>query len=205
MILVLSPAVWWEMTCRSTVFLNCAAILTGMVIFDRRYSGRILSSVLFGVIFGLVMSTRSIAFLLVAQAVLYKFRSRIFSGDAVTLVVSAATTFVATFVPVIALCKGSFMQYNPFMVQSSLAPPVFYFLIALFSLWLAIRCKTFASLAIVAGGTCFVIVSGYFITTVLKTGIRTAYFGSGVDISYAVLALPFLLYSLGRETVSKYP
>lgn len=203
LVLVLSPAVWWEMVCRSTVFLNSAAILAGMAVFDKKYSGRGAQSMLFGVLFGLLLSTRSIAFLLVAQVVLYKLRFRIFSRDGLMLTVAAVIVFIGTFLPVIALCKGGFMQYNPFIVQSSLAPPVFYFFIALFSLWLAVRCRNFSSLSMVSGGTCLLIVAGYFVTTSLQGGLTKAFFGSGMDISYAVLSLPFLLYGLGQNASSE--
>jgi hypothetical protein len=202
-VLVLSPALWWEIACRSTVFLNSAAILTGMWVFDKKYSGRAGQSLLSGILFGLLLSTRSIAFLLVAQSVLHKFRHRIVSANTVVLAAAAGLTFVATFIPVVALCKGAFLHYNPFAVQSSLAPPIFYLVIALVSLWFAARSKDFSALCAVSGGTCFLIVAGYFLTTTIHTGFTRAFIGSETDISYAVLALPFLLYGLGQNITAE--
>jgi hypothetical protein len=199
MLLVLSPAVWWEMACRSTIFLNSAMLLAGMVVFDKKYSDRLAQTVWFGLLFGLLLSTRSIAFLFIAQVVVYKLKFRLFSVNGLVLATCAAIAFTGTFIPVIALCKGTFLTYNPFIVQSSLAPPVFYGAIALFSLWVVSRCADFYTFCIVSGVVCFLIVAGYFIKTCFEVGLTTAYFGSIMDISYALLALPFLLYGLGRS------
>ena len=199
LLLITSPAFIFEIFCRSTNFLNSTFLLLCGLIISRTVFRNHKSVLITGILTGLALSTRSISFLVIALAFIYTLKKNILSPKASGMYATAAVVFLLTFLPVVLICKATFFKYNPFSVQASLAPPLLLLAIAPVSCILAYRAIRFSTLNAITGFTLFILVAGYAVNIMVQRGFKDAIFSSAVDISYFSLALPFLLYSLGRE------
>lgn len=205
LLFLVSPALWWELTCRSTIFLNSAMVISGILLINHDFNSQRKKILFTGIVLGLILATRSISFLLLGLAFIYKFKSRLLCKESVSIWITAAFIFILTFVPVVLLCKADFLKFNPFAVQSTLAPPTLVLsAIAVGSMFFTFRCKELTSFYAILGYVCFLIVAGYGVKMCIENGVEEAVFNSSMDISYFIFSLPFLLLSLSKETQNGY-
>jgi len=194
MLILVSPAIWWELLCRSTIFLNSAMFIAGLMVLNHEFSSKWKRILIAGFVLGLIASTRSIIFVFLGLSAVHMFRSRIFGRESVLIWTTAAVVFVITFIPIIMKCKMDFLKYNPFTTQATLAPPFLFLIISLGSLFFILKGKS--PLYSILGYVNFFLVTGYGIKECLKNGFSEAFYGSTMDISYFVFSFPFLLFSL---------
>jgi hypothetical protein len=198
MLVLISPAIWWELLCRSTIFLNSAMFIAGLMVLNHEFSSKWKRILVVGFIVGLIASTRSIIFVFLALSAIHYYRSRIFRRESVLIWTTALATFVITFIPILMQCKMDFLKYNPFTTQATLAPPFLFLIISLGSLFFILKEKS--SLYSILGYVNFFLVTGYGIKVCLESGFSEAFFGSDMDISYFVFSFPFLLFSLLQKS-----
>ncbi|MEN9306149.1 MAG: hypothetical protein RL173_81 [Fibrobacterota bacterium] len=188
-LLLLSPALWWEIVCRSTIFANAVLFLVLLLPFYRSPTppNGIRSSILLGI----AAATRSISFQLMIPLFMQRFvRSpRAWWKSSILVFGTAALGIAPLLLPV-------FREWNPFKV-SGLFLPSWIIAIVLFSTTI-VAClrdgwKWSLSVAILGMDAMVFIYAGQI---VWSEGWVNSIAGSAIDISYLLLSSPFHLYLL---------
>jgi hypothetical protein len=192
LLLVASPAFAWEVACRSTIFLNMALVMVLILRMERRskagFSNR--ASFIYGLLTGVVACTRSVTFLVLAPYFIYLWSNHR-APRPVPYITAALGAFGLPFVPLLAY--PSFLHgFNPFAVQSSLLPGAATVVIALFAMVGALRTKSFSGFVLLQTLCLFAIAFGYVAIQIARSGWHAVFIGDGADISYFLLAFPFL-------------
>jgi hypothetical protein len=198
LLLVTSPAVLFELFCRSTNLLNSTLLLFCCILISRINLSTWKQLIAIGIVTGFVMSTRSFSFLIFALAFIYTYKKQIFHWKVFGTSFTALLTFVLTFIPVIIICGDSFRKYNPFSVQAMFAPPFLTVSVAVSSCVIVYFLRSFHNFSTICGYGLFILTLGYSLSLIALEGFREAIFSSSVDISYFCFAIPFILYGLGR-------
>jgi hypothetical protein len=196
LLLVTSPAFLWEVAARSDLMSNALLVVLFLAFCERwrgRLSGRRVAVV--AVLAGLCAGTR----LAMVVPMLVYFTGW-FRGQAwwtgVGAVVAAVLVFGAALLPFAFWDWPAFLANNPLAWQSSLVPAP----VQLAALAVAVGAGRGASdlgqAAYRGGGITFVAVAGSFALAVSTLGFDGALRGSGFDISYFDIAVPFLLVPL---------
>lgn len=201
-LLFFSPAIWWEISCRSTIFANAFLCLIALLPLLRR-PGKA-PSVKSAVFLGLVASTRSVALQMVLPVLLAPIRP----GRLRPWIAPAAawaSVPLATVAPLLLL--KHFNQWNPFDVNGLFLPGWISGSILLLSIAAArLRNDWRWGLSSMVLGL-DLLVATYAGIIVWNVGWKTAYIGSAVDISYFLLGAPFhlLLLADSYSPISKGP
>lgn len=191
----------WELACRSNLFTVSTLALGAILLFQNRYNGSVLHSFWFGVLFGLVFSTRNILVLpLCVVGASFLARKKLRWSDLMGMGVSAAITIVVTFLPVVWGHWSEFIQLNPFSVQSDLllpwwSGPIFILLAFVAGYF----CRTNRSVYLMSALTLLWVVVVYVLLFVCAHGWSDAFFESYADISYFIFAVPFAIWHLFAE------
>lgn len=204
--LALGAWLWWEIASRSNVFTNGVLVLGAMVFFFRYYNKTAVQSLLFGCLFGLVLSTRSVFLIpLLCMGIFAWKNGRLDFCQVLLMAFSALLVFAATFLPFVSGHWDRFGEANPFIVQSTFLLPfgytVFFVLMAAVAGWL---CKNEDDVFFSSGLLLFATILCYLSYTVWRVGFSEAFFGSAADISYFILCIPFALWYVSlREPADK--
>jgi hypothetical protein len=205
LLLLTCPAVIYEIGCRSTNFLNSVLVLCLVLYIKELHLNSGIKIFTTGILAGCVMSTRSISFLFLFLIFLYRWRKSLFSGQFILLAVTTVMTFFVTFIPLILICKDKFITFNPFTVQTSLAPFPVMFAVAILSTIAILFTKDFFTWCLISGFACFFLFIGHCFQFGGGNYIH-AIVTSNIDISYISFSLPFFLYSLcGIESKVCFP
>lgn len=197
LLLACSAFYLWETLSRSNIFLNASLILGSCIFFMSSLTlERKKHIVLHGVLIGLLLSTRNVLMLPYMVLFLYILKNKLYTfKDVLKIGVLVIITFAVTFLPFVINHFQSFLEINPFIIQSSFLMPS----------WLSFLCivLTFSSFFLIkrkediffyGGLFLFITVLIYFIYQTQKNGFENTLFGSQADISYFILCVPFFLY-----------
>lgn len=194
-ILSLSVSIFWEISVRSTIFVNTVlfmAYLFWLVRVDLNRSKQFWASAIIG---GLLLSTRTIFAIPIIIYCIFLFKEKeILFKQLVTWILCVCVIFSLTFFPFFLFYLKEFLNRNPFLIQTDAILPFQ-------------KSVIFLILAIVAGYKCshkfeipyytvaiFVLmVIAYFTLECQKFGIMIAYSNSYIDLSYLLFTFPFLL------------
>jgi len=188
---------FWEVLCRSNVFLNGSLVLISIVYLF--YSIENKKAILWnGVFIGLMLSTRNVFVIAYAIAFLYIFRHTLLSLVQIVYIgIVTVLVFALTFVPFVYGHWEEFRRMNPFIIQSDYLMPAWLsvscVILSIFSFFLL---KKKSDVYFYSGVSLFLTISVYFVYHVLTRGFVEAYFNSSVDISYFILSIPFCMYYL---------
>jgi len=187
-LLLLSPALWWEILCRSTIFAGSVLCLVAMVPLLRRPT--VAPGLLTALFLGLVTSTRSVVLqMIIPMALPLALR------DPRRWIVPALTWCVipvATIAPLLLLL--GLRLWNPFEVNSMFLPAWIPVAILIGSTSVAsLRSDWRWSLSVMLLGLDLLVVA-YAGIVVHEAGWRAALFGSRLDISYFLIGSPFHLF-----------
>ncbi|MGK4566705.1 hypothetical protein [Flavobacterium sp. 3HN19-14] len=188
----------WELCSRSNLFVNGCLVLLSVVYFFKSHGKSAKASLIFGVIIGLLLSTRNVfvipyivTFLFALKTNKIDFKNMIFLGFI------AVMTFGLTFLPFIYGHFDDFLKMNPFVIQSSFLLPFKYTLMfILLAAVVVAACKKESDIYFYAGLVLFLTILFHLAYTISKTSFDAALFGSEADISYFILCTPFLMYRL---------
>ncbi len=208
--LLSSPILLWEMTSRSTIFVNAVLVLAYLlylrkVNFNLSPSYKMFGVYAAGILGGLILSTRNVFILPLIVAFVYYLKSKkINPFQLVVFGCFVLLTFITSFLPFVLPFMEDFKKINPFIVQSSFLMPSSYIpgfiLLALTSGYFTKNVKD-----IVFSSTCvlFITICFYFFYQLYTEGFHTPYdLNPKIDISYFIFCLPFgLFYLIERETV----
>ncbi len=199
LLLITSPLFIYELLCRSTNFMNSALLLFCTLLLWRTGSMGRKYLIFAGILTGLALSTRSFAFVIIAFAVIFTFKQHFFCRKVFTLSAISVVTFLLTFIPVIALCRKDFLEFNPFTVQASLAPPLLMAIVSLAAGILAYQSRNIYTLSTINGLVLLLFVAGYGSHFIAEYGFTSAILRSLIDISYLGCAMPFLLFGFDNK------
>ena len=200
LILLSCPAVIYEITCRSTIFLNSVLILC-LFLLIKNYNLKNWQNIfIVSCATGLVLSTRSLSFLFVFLALIFIYKKNILHRNVIITGLLSAIVFISTFIPIILLCKKQFITTNPFTVQSSLVPTYYILIIAVFSSFITFFIKNLLTFCWYVGICCVALFIGH-LYMYGNAGLVEAIVNSSVDISYISFSIPFLLYGMLEEPV----
>lgn len=202
LLVLLSAFYMWEIISRSNIFLNSSLLLLSILFFmDSLKMDRNKHILVHGVLIGLLLSTRNVFLIPYIVLFLYLLKNKRYGlTDILKIGVLVSVTFAMTFLPFVINHLHSFLEINPFIVQSSFLMPA----------WLSLICiaLTFVSffwikqkneIFFLSGIFLFVTILMYFIYQIGINGFQNALYGSKTDISYFILCIPFLLYFVLNE------
>lgn len=194
--LVLSPFIWWEVLCRSNVFLNASLVLFSIMYFLKDGAISTKRLLVSGILFGLLLSTRSIFSIAFIIVFIYALKSHYISPKQVIMLGFVSfLSFVLTFLPFVIGYEQEFITMNPFFVQSTFLMPfaytVFFIALAFVFGWF---CNQHSDVYFYTSLNLFLCIFVYFLYQVSIIGLYEATFGWIADISYFIFATPFALF-----------
>lgn len=204
-LLVASPAFAWEMIARSTLIVNSVLVL-GFILFvygrDDTAERRIAGS---AVLFGLLLSTRSIMLIALAPAIPWYIDQGVGIRRLLTWGIIAAVVFLMTFSPMLGFDSFLHGGLNPFQVQAKFFPTWFPILVLTGCIAYAALRPGFRSHMITASVGMTVLTAGYVLMEAADHGMRDVLFADRADISYLLLVFPFVLFSMIDENALSFP
>lgn len=191
----------WEVCSRSNIFINGVLILYSIVYFFKNYRKKISSNVLFGIIFGLLISTRNVFVIPYIITFLFALRTKIIDFKNLSIVaITALLVFGIVFLPFVWHHYDDFLKMNPFIIQSNYLMPFGYTLIFILSACvISFFIKAENEVYFFSGLILFLTILFYFSYVIVNNNFELAFFESKADISYFILCLPFSLYYLFIE------
>lgn len=205
LLLVISPAFWWEIATRSDGLSNIFLVFALILWMEKRVwtDPHTLGNRwwLVAVIAGLVACTRLSA---VIPLALYLF-GRYVRSDVKTLILFpliAAAVVLAVFAPYIFWDTSTwvFFSRNPFMSQSSPGNPLILLCMVAVAVMLALWKKSFAVTLATTGIFIFAFMLVSMLGLVFFSPEPVSLFGIKCDISYLTLSFPFCIMALGLKS-----
>ena len=186
----------WEISTRSNIFFNGTIVLLSIYFFFKRYKTNLNNDVLFGIIFGLVLSTRNVYVIPLIIAILFALKTqKINFKHLILLGLFTIIAFALTFLPFVWNHLEDFKIMNPFIIQSSFLMPFEYTIaFVLLSFLTVFFCRSESDVYFYSGLVLFLTIIFYFGYTIYVSNFETTFYGSRADISYFILCLPFVLF-----------
>ncbi len=192
-----SPIFYYEFLTRSELSFNLALVIAVITFANIKLKQNSFSIILFGLLFGTVLSTRSVMIIPIIIYSLFQFRNNLvklllFSGG-------IAATFLLQLIPFVIWDPELFFERGPFSIQSHLADlsvwVIFFFiLLSIYSGWLVqnIREVFFSSGLII-----FSMIILSYINKISVYGFDKAFFGNNyIDLAYLAFVVPLLILSI---------
>ncbi|MBX9807334.1 MAG: oligosaccharide repeat unit polymerase [Flavobacteriaceae bacterium] len=188
----------WEICARSNIFINGSLILFSILFFFKKYKKALNSNLIFGIIIGLLLSTRNVFVIPYIIAIIFALRTKKIDLEN-TFYLGIITLFIfsLTFLPFVWNHFADFKLMNPFIIQSSFLMPFKYTLLFIFiAFCLSFFCKEEEEVYFYSGLSLFLTILFYFGFMIFNYSFKTAYYESKADISYFILCLPFFIYHI---------
>lgn len=197
LLLLSSPFMWWEVMCRSNILINGSLVLFSVsYFFNNKKNITTQRLIISAILFGLLLSTRSVFSIAFIIACMYAIKSQYISlAQLLQLSIVSCITFILTFIPFVYRFFDDFQNANPFIIQSTFLMPFFYtFLFLAAAFILGLICKSKIDVYFYISVTLFLCILTYFMYMVGKIGLETTIFGRIADISYFIFSMPFALF-----------
>lgn len=208
-LLLISGSVFylWEIVCRSNIFLNGSLVLCTLVYFLNLKILNLKNMLISGVIIGLVISTRNVFIIPYIIAFLYSVKANNVTIKQVAILgLISFSVFLITFMPFVWNNLEDFKVMNPFIVQSTFLVPFEYTLLFIGLAFMAgFICKKASDVYFYSGLILFLSICIYFAYHIVSFGFDSSFFGSGADISYFILCIPFTLYYIMEKNIVLKP
>ncbi len=200
-ILFLSISVFWEITVRSTIFVN--SIFFTLYLFwlqrvDLNNKKQYWASALIG---GLLLSTRTIFVLPLVIYCVFLFKSsEITLKSLIGWSLIILGVFTLTFSPFFIFYLHEFLNRNPFNVQTEHLFPfkvsVVFFILSVIAGFI---CSNKIEILYYSCGIFVLILITYFTLFIHRYSLVNAYLKSSIDLSYMLFTFPFLLFFSYKE------
>lgn len=195
----------WEVVARSNLFTVSMLTLGAMLLFGSYHRPGWKKDVLFGILFGCIVSTRNILILpLLVIGIDAMKQQKLPLRSAIVMAVSALLTVVLTFIPFVYGHFDTFRALNPFTIQSDLLFPwwsgLVFIVSAVLAGWFCGRGNVYFASSLILFGP-ILLYAGLF---TVGHGWREALFNNKVDISYFILSTPFALWHLFARAEQKH-
>lgn len=201
-----SVFVFWEIASRSNIFTISVIILFLMDYFLRVPQNNTLKIVVFSLLAGLLLSTRSVYIIVYIVFFIsglinkeYKFKHLLFIG------LIALSGFILTFLPLLIFFKNDFFVMNPFTIQSSfLVPQIYVLAFIIITIILTFTVRNNADKFFISGISLFFSILIYACYSVYKCLSTGHFYENCVDISYFIFCVPFFTFYLTSSESSDY-
>jgi hypothetical protein len=204
-LLMAAPMFLYEVVVRSDLFSNMIMVMLYLVMVEIvGVRANRVGLILFGLIGGLLLSTRGIVLLIYIPFFGYLFRRKIIRDGLFYL--SMLLGFFLSLTPFLVWDWTKFINFGPFSIQLSHIPHWALILAILGSLCCALFVgslrRIYSSVGFILFGVTFMV----FIVSVFDLGWYQAVLGDRFDISYFCFALPFILISLdfSEKRISRF-
>jgi len=204
-ILLISPVLYYGIAVRDELFYNMLLTITSIFIAEEiLYPEKInLKFILVGIIFGLVLSTRSVAAIIYAIYLPYIFRNNIPKGIVFLMIV--LSIFILLLYPFFLWDEKSFLQNGPIAVQSYLSHIPFWSVLIIIIVsgltgWIVSDTQ---ELFFSCGVLLFLPVLLSMLIQITQVGFHIAIVEDVFDPSYYIFCMPFLLLSIKEYTIDK--
>lgn len=201
LLIITSPACYWEILCRSTIIFNTLIFLAWFVSLSRfkDFSNKLVC--LSAIIGGLVLSTRSILAIPIFAFGIYSLRYNSVNKTILWGVI-LLLTLLTSHLPLLYYGMDSILRINPIWLQSNFFMPMEYIgVFVLLTIGASLKCNSFNQICYVCGLILFAITLTYIIRYICCTGIEHS-ITKGCDISYFLFSVPFLFYSLINNPIN---
>jgi len=201
--LISSLIIVWEILTRSAVLINGAIILIYFFYLEKINFANLKQLVLWGILGGIVFSTRTVFVITFILSFIYFLRIKKINFLQTTIFgFSFVISFILTFLPFCLPFGSQFWEINPFIIQSSfLIPPSYIFLFITLAIIFSFFTHTVHDYFFYNGLVLFLTFFIYIMYHSVKSGFMTAYLESYFDVSYFILAIPFILFSLHTNSL----
>lgn len=205
-LLILSPAYWWEVAVRSDSLSNGFLVLTFILWYTKKGYSVDKSFWLTIILCGIIASTRLSAVLPVA---LFLFAQYIQTNwlKKILFPLSILAFVLVVFMPfVLWTIDGTYVFFtrNPFMSQTSVGNPVFLIIMIVAGIIFALKWKNTDEYFEYAASFMFIFMAGSQLSLIMTRGISGSFFtDSTYDLSYFTLYLPYTLMSLASKVSNK--
>lgn len=203
-ILFTSPILYHDFAVRSELSFNISLIILLSTFLNDRNDLNIVNFLLFGVLFGLVLSTRSVIVVPMTIFLIFYFRSdlkRLF-----LLGIIVISVFILQMLPLIIWDADLFIEVGPFAIQSHLAdlPKWFIALCLIFSFFFGWIVQNIREVFFSTGIILFTMILVSYISKIFEHGFQRAFFGDNfIDLAYLAFAFPFLLFAIEDYKTTK--
>ncbi len=205
-LLILSPAYWWEVAVRSDSLSNGFLVLTFILWYTKKGYSVDKNFWLTIILCGIIASTRLSAVLPVA---LFLFAQYIQTNwlKKILFPLSILAFVLVVFMPfVLWTIDGTYVFFtrNPFMSQTSVGNPVFLIIMIVAGIIFALKWKNTDEYFEYAASFMFIFMAGSQLSLIMTRGISGSFFtDSTYDLSYFTLYLPYTLMSLASKVSNK--
>ncbi|NCB69337.1 MAG: hypothetical protein EOM47_10885 [Bacteroidia bacterium] len=205
-LLILSPAYWWEVAVRSDSLSNGFLVLTFILWYTKKGYSVDKNFWLTIILCGIIASTRLSAVLPVA---LFLFAQYIQTNwlKKILFPLSILAFVLAVFMPfVLWTIDGTYVFFtrNPFMSQTSVGNPVFLIIMIVAGIIFALKWKNTDEYFEYAASFMFIFMAGSQLSLIMTRGISGSFFtDSTYDLSYFTLYLPYTLMALASKVSNK--
>lgn len=196
LLMLVSLGLWWEVASRSNVFFNASLIV--FLIYSWLHTGFNTKKYLWlAMATGLLLSTRLVFIIPLSFTFIYLWKCQVeYRIKLYTSALIAATIFAITFLPFLLIFPDQFWIMNPFIVQGEYLMPSYLTIGCVIAcLIVGLRTKTKEQVLWAGGIGLFGTIMVYFGFHLSQVSWNVCLHQSGVDISYFLLSLPFLMYS----------
>ena len=205
-LLILSPAYWWEVAVRSDSLSNGFLVLTFILWYTKKGYSVDKNFWLTIILCGIIASTRLSAVLPVA---LFLFAQYIQTNwlKKILCPLSILAFVLVVFMPfVLWTIDGTYVFFtrNPFMSQTSVGNPVFLIIMIVAGIIFALKWKNTDEYFEYAASFMFIFMAGSQLSLIMTRGISGSFFtDSTYDLSYFTLYLPYTLMALASKVSNK--
>ncbi|MHB8578683.1 MAG: hypothetical protein ACYDA4_02340 [Ignavibacteriaceae bacterium] len=204
-ILLLSPVLYYGFVVRDELFFNMMIPIVLIFLMEKFYDRDKYNYKfdLFGILFGLALSTRSVVAIIYAVYIVYLFKSNIPKG--ITFIFLLALVFWFTLLPFFLWDQNSFLTHGPFAVQSYLSFLPFWNVIVILGIaiylgWIA---SNLNEVFFAVGIMLFLPVFLSMLYKIFLVGFYQAIVYDVFDLSYFIFCIPFLLLSIQEQKTVK--
>ncbi len=213
MTLAALPTTWYEVLLKSELLLNMVLVIGSLIAAERLLRNPERSSpsskksnagrtLLVGVLFGFVLSTRLTVAVVYGMYLVWRFRSGARQG-----IVVAIVAVVVFFVPLplfILWDRATFLEWGPFAVQSLYLPTYVVVAFGATGLFCAFVARNPSELLAFVGYVLFALTAVSFGYAIAEYGFVEAVM-DGYDITYFIFCIPFFVISLSSFTFVRRP
>jgi hypothetical protein len=192
----LSVGFLWEVYVRSDIGGNSVLVALYLVLIEQMRKNSTGKKMFFaGIIMGILMTTRTV---FVIPFVIYLIRWIDFrkKGPVALFLISSVIVFCSFLLPFVAGHFDTFLSNNPFIEQTDKMPVG----ISILFIGIAIVCgfftKTIDRALLTSGYLLFTLIGIAFVIKIIKMNFYEAFWANHFDISYFMIALPFLVLSV---------
>ncbi len=205
-LLLVSPVLYYEIAVRGELFANMMLAILVIFIAEKYVeAGNINYKFIFiSILFGAVLSTRSVVGIVYAIYIPYLFRYNIPKGIIFSIVI--LLMFVILLLPFIIWSPVLFNEVGPFAIQSKLSflPTWNALMLLVIAVYLGWAAADIQEVFFASGVTLFSAVFLSMIYKIIDFGFTGAIVKDIFDLSYFVFCIPFLVLSIKEYKVERY-